>query len=231
VTLHARIGPNAVTQLAAAFDAQAPHLKHAIFARAHVEHWLDTPPVDMVDETDVAHLHQHLRQNLAPDMANKLLHEAGLRTADYILANRIPRLFRVLLPRLPRSIAAKLLVSAITRHAWTFAGTGRCRTSATYPLTVEIANNPFCRHEHGAGPVCIWHEAVFTRLFAELVHPDAQAKEITCGAAGDQSCRFVILWPQLKTWIQIKARIGHLLPFLLYVPDRQPVSKDQTRAP
>lgn len=231
MSLHARIGPNAVTQLAASFDAQAPELKRSVFARAHVGHWLDMPPHDMVDETCVAHLHQSVRTELAGDDARKLLTEAGLRTADYILKHRIPGIFRATLPLLPTALSAKLLVGAITRHAWTFAGTGHFQARFRTGLVVSITDNPFCRGEHTHDPVCAWHAAVFTRLFARLVHPESKAQEFTCCATGDEACRFVIDWPRGQTWIQIKARLTRLLPFSFHDPAQQPVPKDQTRAP
>ena len=230
MTHHARIGPNAVTQLALAFDAQAPELKRTVFARAHVGHWLDKPPAEMVDEMRVAYLHQIARDALGPDDARTLLGEAGLRTADYILAHRIPAPFRLLLPLLPAALAARLLVAAIGRHAWTFAGTGHFKARFRTGLVVSIADNPFCRGEHSHDPVCAWHAAVFTRLFACLVHPKARAQEFTCCAAGDEACRFVIDWPRGQTWIQIKAQLIRLLPFSTREKFQPPVPKDQTRA-
>ena len=47
------------------------------------------------------------------------------RTGDYLLAHRIPKPVQALLKRLPAPLAARVLLAAITRHAWTFAGSGR----------------------------------------------------------------------------------------------------------
>jgi divinyl protochlorophyllide a 8-vinyl-reductase len=48
--------------------------------------------------------------------------------------------------------------------------------------------------ERAAAPVCVWHEAVFRRLFRELVHPQAVVRETHCGACGERVCRFEIDW-------------------------------------
>ena len=231
MTHHARIGPNAVLQLAASFDAQAPELKRTIFTHAHVGHWLDTPPHDMVDEMAVARLHQTVRAELPEAEAQKILTEAGARTAAYIFENRIPRLLRILLPLLPTAFSARLLLKAITRHAWTFAGSGDFSGRARAGIVVELRDNPLCRGEYQAHPVCYWHAAVFTGLFARLVHPHTRTLEVSCCAAGDDACRFVIDWPHGQTWIQIKARLRPKLSFLSHDPSGKIVSKDQSLAP
>jgi divinyl protochlorophyllide a 8-vinyl-reductase len=61
-----------------------------------------------------------LRADLGPAMAAEVARDAGLRTADYLLANRIPKPVQVLLKHLPAPLAARVLLSAIRRHAWTF---------------------------------------------------------------------------------------------------------------
>lgn len=228
---HARIGPNAVIQLAAALDAQAPEMKHAIFKQAQVAHWLTTPPQDMVDEQAVARLHQSLRDILPEKDARILLDEAGLRTADYIFTHRIPRLFRLLLPHLPTALAARLLLAAITRHAWTFAGSGDFSGRYRAGIVVALRDNPLCRGEHRPEPVCAWHAGVFTGLFSRLVAPHCRALEFTCCAAGDDACRFVIDWPPAQKWIQIKAHMVRMLAIFFHFFRGKTVSKDQSLAP
>ncbi|MCU0698551.1 MAG: bacteriochlorophyll 4-vinyl reductase [Myxococcaceae bacterium] len=110
-----------------------------------------------------------------------------MRTANYLLANRIPKLAQWVLKALPRRQAADVLLGAITRNAWTFSGSGRfsgTREGATVHLAIEA--NPLA-----TGP-CAWHRGVFTRLFTELVSKDARVVETACVADGDAACRFEV---------------------------------------
>jgi divinyl protochlorophyllide a 8-vinyl-reductase len=123
-----------------------------------------------------------------------ILTDAGLRTGDYILANRIPKFAQVILKLLPAPLAARMLVKAITAHSWTFAGSGRFSGVVGKNVTFEIAGNPIIAGERAETLVCVWHAAVFQRLFQVLVSPKSRSKEFACGAHGDQSCRFVVNW-------------------------------------
>lgn len=185
------IGPNAVIQLAAALDAAAID-SQPIFAAAGVADWLDHLPEHMTDEIPVARLHQQLRRSLPPAQSVAVLQDAGRRTADYLLANRIPKPVQAVLKRLPARLAAWVLVKAIGANAWTFAGSGRFTARAGDPTVFEIADNPLCRGEHAAEPVCAWHAAVFERLFQALVSPHSRAIETSCGATGAATCRFEV---------------------------------------
>jgi divinyl protochlorophyllide a 8-vinyl-reductase len=189
----AKIGPNAVIQLIAAlksshFSDAAP----AIFRDAGVGDWLAVPPVAMVDERRVARLHQCVRATLPPLQAAGVMAAAGRMTADYLLANRIPRLAHATFRILPAPLAARLLVSAIRRNAWTFAGSGHLHARAGVPTVFELTGNPLCAGETAPAPVCTWHAAVFQRLFEVLVDPSTEAIETHCGAMGHDHCRFLI---------------------------------------
>jgi divinyl protochlorophyllide a 8-vinyl-reductase len=184
----ARIGPNAVVQLGETLLAHdARGLAQRIYLAAGHLDWLRDLPTSMVNEADVAALHAALRRLAQPYEARDYAMEAGQRTGDYILANRIPHAAQALLRALPSKLAARLLLKAIARHAWTFAGSGRFVCEGGSPLRFSIVDNPLALPGG-----CIWHEAVFTRLFQELAHPDVVVHEIACCASGDASCRFEI---------------------------------------
>ncbi len=120
------IGPNAVIQLAESLRAAG--LERVIsqaFSSAGAGAWLAAPPVAMVDAAQVGRLHRAVRATLPPAQAAAVMADAGRRTADYLLSARIPRPVRLLLKLLPARLSARLLVSAIRAHAWTFAGAGR----------------------------------------------------------------------------------------------------------
>jgi divinyl protochlorophyllide a 8-vinyl-reductase len=182
----ARIGPNAVIQLGEALLAHdARGLAQRVYLAAGHLDWLNDPPASMVDESDVAALHSALNRLAGPHEARAFAAEAGQRTGDYILAHRIPRAAQWLLRALPSRMAARLLLKAISRHAWTFAGSGRFACEPGDSISFSIADNPPA--QPGG---CVWHEAVFTRLFQKLSYPDAVAREISCGASGGDACRF-----------------------------------------
>jgi divinyl protochlorophyllide a 8-vinyl-reductase len=119
---------------------------------------------------------------------------AGSATGDYLLAHRIPRPAQALLRILPAGIAGRLLLAAITRHAWTFTGSGRFTAEAGSPTVVAIANCPICRGTHSEMPACDYYAATFERLFTVLVHPDAKVVETDCMGRGASACRFEIRW-------------------------------------
>lgn len=181
-----RIGPNAVLQLLPLLE----EVGGAGFRdRMLEEAGLSGPPSDagLMDEGPAAALHQALRRHL-PGQAAAIAAAAGSRTADYILAHRIPAAAQTLLRGLPAWAGAPLLSKAIARNAWTFAGSGRFRVAG--PLVFEIAQNPIVGGEVAAAPLCHWHAAVFERLFRTLVDDRLRAVETACCACGDAACRF-----------------------------------------
>lgn len=127
----ARIGPNAILQLVPVLDAALGASERAsLFEAAAVA--LPPPDAGMLPQGEVIRLHATLREAL-PAQSPALLRAAGLGTADYILANRIPTPARRLIRALPRPLGARLLAAAIARHSWTFASSGRFRIEGFPP--------------------------------------------------------------------------------------------------
>jgi divinyl protochlorophyllide a 8-vinyl-reductase len=184
-----RIGPNAILQLIDVLERRGDgELLSAVLAEAGVLR----PPRDagMLPERDCAAVHQALRR-LATG-AEGLLEAAGLATGDYILTHRIPKLAQRVLRLLPGALAAPVLTKAIAQHSWTFAGTGEFRVERTRPLVMSVALNPLVAGWRAKTPQCIWHAAVFRRLYGRLVWPEVQVREVACCACGDGACRFEI---------------------------------------
>ncbi len=182
-----RVGPNAVIQLAAALRHRLDdRAARAVFARAGRRQWLLAAPREMVDERFARELFETVVALFPETVASGVLSEAGRRTADYVLANRIPRPVRAVLPALPPPLSSRLLMAAIGRNAWTFAGSGAFRAQAGAPRAIEIEANPL------AVPGCPWHVAVFERLFRALVTPHARVRHTRCSCAGAPACRFAI---------------------------------------
>jgi divinyl protochlorophyllide a 8-vinyl-reductase len=179
----ARVGPNALIQMDRVLtDRLGERLTNRIFAAAGVARG---GPGGMVPETDVRQLFDALAAARPRDWP-ALAHEAGERTADYLLAHRIPRAARIALRLMPAWIAGRLLARAIARHAWTFAGSGTFVVSFGRRLTLAIEGNTL------AMPDCPWHSGVFDRLFHRLVGPHVGVLLTDCCARGARACIFEI---------------------------------------
>jgi divinyl protochlorophyllide a 8-vinyl-reductase len=190
-----RIGPNAITRVAEVLLPRVGNDSTAqIFARAGLLPYLSRPPEQMVDEAEVTRLHQVLRDAIGGAAAREVSQAAGTRTGDYLLAHRIPRPVQAMLKCLPAALAARVLLSAIRRHAWTFAGSGEFVALAGRPVVLTIRGNPLCRGAALAEPACDFYAATFERLFRTLVHADARVVETACEACGDAECRFEVRW-------------------------------------
>lgn len=169
-----------------------------LFAAAGLSHHLVSVPEHMVDERDVVALHTVVRADLGVARAKKVAADAGRRTADYLLAVRIPKRVQPILKILPARLSAKILLGAIGKHAWTFAGSGEFSAVAGHPVRFSIANCPVCRGasspEHMHTPLCDYYGATFERLFRTLVHPKSVVIETACQANGAPACAFEISW-------------------------------------
>ncbi len=190
-----RIGPNAITRVAEVLPGRVGARRTLdLFERAGLAHHLRQPPERMVDENEVMRLHGVLRDELGPPLAREVAREAGLRTADYLLGNRIPKPAQALMKGLPAALAARVLLAAISGHSWTFAGSGRGTARAGRPVLLEIRNNPLARGVSAAEPACAFYAATFESLFRTLVRHDAEVVEVSCEACGDDACRFEVRW-------------------------------------
>ena len=187
----ALVGPNAVTQLHAAMCAAGRYaLMERVFAAAGHQEWLSSAPEAMIPEAAAADVHRQGWRLANPADAAHLAADAGRRTADYVMENRIPAPVRALLSVLPGMLSEPLLLSAIARHGWTFAGSGDVRILRGGDAALEIRPNPL------AGPFgCVWHMAVFTAMWQRFVHPEAQVVETACCSSGAPACRFAVLRP------------------------------------
>ena len=188
-----RIGPNAVIRLAEALDAlESKAVTKKLFIAANLETYVHALPDTMVPEADVTLLHRHLRNDLGAGRAASVSWIAGLRTADYLLANRITRPVQRLLRLLPARLSSFILLKAIGAHAWTFAGTSRFSWKMGRPITLTFEDCPLCRHDHASEPCCSYYAATFERLFRVLINADTSVRETDCIAAGGNACRFEV---------------------------------------
>jgi divinyl protochlorophyllide a 8-vinyl-reductase len=117
---------------------------------------------------------------------------AGRKTADYLLAHRIPRAVQVLLKLLPPGLAAPLLTAAILSHTWTFAGSASVAALRGRPLRIALTGCPICRGAAAQTSACGYYAATFETLFRTLVAARASVVEVACEAVGDPSCIFEV---------------------------------------
>ena len=188
-----RIGPNAVIRLAEALDAvESKSVTLRLFNAAGYGAHAVAAPGEMVPEAEVTALHLELRNALGLKRTASVSWLAGLRTADYLLANRIPKPVQAMLKLLPRRLAAFILLKAIGAHAWTFAGTSRFSWSLGRGVSLRFENCPLCRGDHAEAPCCQYYAATFERLFRQLIAADAEVQETQCSAMGADACCFDI---------------------------------------
>ncbi len=197
----ARIGPNSIIRVADALLARhGAELAAAVFRDAGLSHHLETSPDSMVPAGDVTALHRALRAAVDRDAVEQVCQDAGVATADYLLAHRIPRPAQALLKIMPPVPAARVLIKAMGRHAWTFAGGGRFEGRAGQPTVLIIADGPIQAASPGAGaPVCGYYAATFQHLFRTLVSRRACVRETACQATGATACVFTVTWGRKAT--------------------------------
>ena len=167
----ALIGPNAVLQTVAAMEE---HLGRAETLAILADAQIDRLPSgeSMIPELHALRLHRWLALH-DPLGSFTIADEAGSRTADYIIANRIPKAAAWLLRHVPASLAAPLLMAAIRKHAWTFIGAGAFAPHGAWRFSIDRT----CADDPVQPPDSLfhWYAAVFTRLYRCLI-----AKDCTC---------------------------------------------------
>jgi divinyl protochlorophyllide a 8-vinyl-reductase len=184
------IGPNAILQLIEPVNAAlGPTAMNTLLARCNVA--LPSGH-QMIDEDDVVRVHRTLAQT-CPDQAQHIAIAAGIGTARYICANRIPKPARIAFHALPHRIGEILLTRAIAAHAWTFCGSGTLQVQAGRPIRFDLQNNPMAKGYSTRTPNCHWHRAVFAELFSVLLGRPYTATEVECCCVSNvPACRFEV---------------------------------------
>lgn len=189
----ARIGPNAILRVAEALGTACDaETRTRVFAHAGLDQYLEHPPQEMVDEREVALLHRSLRELLGVEQARRIGRDAGRRTGDYLLANRIPPFAQAILKRLPAWLAERMLLKAIAGNAWTFAGSAHFSARPGRPTRLVFVGSQLCQGAVAAEPLCDFYAGTFERLFRELVDRHTQVIEVQCQGKGDPACVFEV---------------------------------------
>jgi divinyl protochlorophyllide a 8-vinyl-reductase len=184
----ALIGPNAVLKTVEVMEERLGHAEtRAILADAQ----LTSLPsgAHMIPEIEALRLHRWLALHDPLD-ALEIAEEAGARTADYIVAHRIPEPAAWLLRCLPPCLAAPMLMAVIRKHAWTFVGAGAFSARSAWRFTIDrsAADDiamPFESLFH-------WYAAVFSRLYRQLVASDCSCRIAEPDAPSDVARTYTI---------------------------------------
>jgi divinyl protochlorophyllide a 8-vinyl-reductase len=189
----ARIGPNAIIQTVAALrEEYAPDVLPGLLT-GDAAGYLSHLPHEMIPEGEFHELVRLLTARLGVERAGAILYRSGERTADYVRANRIPAPIRTLLGLLPAPISLRLLLPAIRKHAWTFAGSGIFRFDLGRTPSVSIASPSSQETAVIAPALCRYYCGAFTQMLRRLVSPRISLSETSCQAHGDRACVFQIL--------------------------------------
>ncbi len=170
----ALIGPNAVLQTVAAMHERlGADETRAILDDAQIA---ALPSGEcMIPEVHALRLHRWLALH-DPIGSFDIAEESGARTADYIIAHRIPPAAAWLLRHLPASLAAPLLMAAIRKHAWTFIGAGHFTAHGGWRFSIDRS-----RADDAILPpesLFHWYAAVFARLYQQLVADDCTCRMV-----------------------------------------------------
>ncbi len=194
VSQQAKIGPNALTQTVRALREVGDEAQLvAVLRQCGQEYLLQETITEMVDEQAFADLVTALTKQLGLSQAQQVLQRSGQLTADYLLVHRIPRLFQWLLRVMPRRMRLKLLLVAISGHAWTFVGSGNFQydISDTPQLSVVTQLHP-------AEAVCSFYRGTFNQLFRKLIDARAQLEMTIVYQDGRANCVYSIQYIALN---------------------------------
>lgn len=190
----ARIGPNTIIQIAQVLRDRFGESTAATLLFESTGYAMGALPAAMVDEREAQAFVQTVMRSLGEDRGARVLHEAGHRTATYLMANRIPHAAQWVMKLLPKRAGLAVLLKAMQANAWTFAGSGSFGVKRT-PKGAELTFHAcaMCRDMHSHGPVCDFYAGTFEHLIRSLVSPRATVREVECQALGAHCCRFEVL--------------------------------------
>ncbi|NTW98290.1 MAG: bacteriochlorophyll 4-vinyl reductase [Oscillochloris sp.] len=189
----ARIGPNAIIQTIASLrEVYAPdELPKLLVGGAEV--YLSELPHAMIPEEQFHALVELLTPRLGVERAGEILYRSGERTADYVRANRIPGPFRTVLGIIPAPIGLRLLLPAISKHAWTFAGSGKFSFHLGRAPWISIGK-PVDHDTSGiAAVLCRYYCGAFTQMLRRVVSQRIELREASCQARGGEACVYQIV--------------------------------------
>ena len=167
-----KIGPNSIIQTVAALDAKYGKTKaEAILKKIGQGHFIGNMPKEMIEESKFHVMVISLQKEIGDTATAGILKDSGERTARYLLKVRIPGIFQKLVKLLPSRLAFKLFLFAISKNAWTFAGSGKFSYTMSRPPEITVIVT------YPTHPVVgNFYLGTFTALLQELVNPKTKIK-------------------------------------------------------
>ncbi|WP_207708764.1 bacteriochlorophyll 4-vinyl reductase [Heliobacterium mobile] len=194
---YGKIGPNSIIQTVAALKEKYGDEKADVILRQGGKGYLiDNLPSEMVDEKEFISLVHMLASSVGHTETKVILRRSGELTAKYLLKHRIPGPIQWLLKVLPAKQGLRILLSAISKNAWTFVGTGTFSYDSENEKKIYIENCLSCRGLHSSQPICSFYEGTFEKLIQTLIVSKAQVREIECIALGAKTCTYQIQFPK-----------------------------------
>jgi divinyl protochlorophyllide a 8-vinyl-reductase len=189
---HARMGPNAIIQTVHALrDHYGTTIANTMLAHHEHAHLVEELPSEMIDEADFHRLVQMLVVQTGSSETGVVLREAGQRTAHYLLQHRIPRLFQRLVRILPCRMGMWLLLWAISKHAWTFAGSGQFRFVVDHDPTISLTIN-----YPSVETVAHFYGGTFSVLLQTLINPQIEVQISTSQQEQRLDCIYTLALQQ-----------------------------------
>ncbi|MEI8031813.1 MAG: bacteriochlorophyll 4-vinyl reductase [Chlorobiaceae bacterium] len=181
-----RIGPNSIIQTVAALESMFGKAEaEAILQRIGQGQWIGNLPTEMTEESKFHELTMALEKEIGEKATASILEESGERTAKYLLRVRIPALFQRVVKLLWPRAAFRLLFFAISKNAWTFAGSGEFSYRLSRPPEITV------RVTYASIPVVSnFYLGTFKALLQELVNPEATLTPDIRKESGNILCRY-----------------------------------------
>ena len=172
MTTSPKIGPNSIIQTVAALEETYGKTKAENMLRKIGQGYIvGNLPKEMVEETKFHTLVGALQKEIGETATARILQESGERTARYLLKVRIPGIFQKFLKLLPPRPAFKLFLFAISKNAWTFAGSGEFSYIMNRPPEISV------KVTFPTQPVVgNFYLGTFNTLLQELVNPETKIK-------------------------------------------------------
>jgi divinyl protochlorophyllide a 8-vinyl-reductase len=167
-----KIGPNSIIQTVAALEAKFGKTKaDTILKKIGQGHFIGNLPTEMIEESKFHAMVTSLQKEIGNTSTAEILKESGERTARYLLKVRIPAIFQKIVKLLPGRPAFKIFLFAISKNAWTFAGSGKFSYIMSRPPEITVIVT------YPTHPVVgNFYLGTFTALLQELVNPKTKIK-------------------------------------------------------
>ena len=165
-----RIGPNSIIQTVGALESDyGKNETEKLLKKIGQGYLINNLPSEMVEESKFHSLVTALQKEIGDAATAKILKESGERTAKYLLRVRIPGPFQTIVKLLPAGLAFKAFLFAISKNAWTFAGSGEfsygSKPSPNIMVKVTFPSHPVVGN---------FYLGTFSALLRELVNPKTE---------------------------------------------------------